>query len=395
MRVLLIVGLLPSPGGLSTATFRIARAMKASGDEVMIVTRDSQDRSPAGFGRLKTSLVDGLTVHYFPNCWFGGEAYGLCCLELRKLAEAFEPDVVHAYFAFPCAYLGSVVAKHLGVPLVVSCRGNDITQHILIRPSCVRLALKTADYVTAVSDSLLQWAKMLDPYGASSPVYNSIESAFAPKGLPIRAELRRSFGLSPAATVLGSNAVFVWKKGPEYLGSLLRHLGTSDLPNLEFVLIGQYQEELRARLTRAFEDPSSDGKSRRLIAVPMPSRQDLPRLLATLDLFVLTSRREGMPNVLLEAMSVGVAVAATAVNGCVDLLTDPEAGLLLDPFDATKGAQQLLELLADPERIKRYADLGKELMEKKYSVEQELRNIRNIYQSVRKKEHSDTSLCLS
>ena len=43
MRVLLIVGLLPSPGGLSTATFRIARAMKAIGDEVMIVTRDSQD----------------------------------------------------------------------------------------------------------------------------------------------------------------------------------------------------------------------------------------------------------------------------------------------------------------------------------------------------------------
>ena len=385
MKILLIVGLLPSPGGLSTATFRIARAMRAAGDEVLIVTRDSHDHSPAGFGRLKTCLVDGLTVHYFPNLWFGDEAYGLCCLELRKLAEGFEPDVVHAYFAFPCAYLGSVVARHLGIPLVVSCRGNDITQHILIRPSCLRLALKTADHVTAVSDSLLQWAKMLDPYGASSPVYNSIEPAFAPKGLASRAELRRSFGLSPNANVLGSNAVFVWKKGPEYLESLLRHLGTSDLPNLEFVLIGQYQDELRARLACAFENPSSHGKSRRLIPVPLPSRSHLGRLLASLDLFVLTSRREGMPNVLLEAMSVGTAVAATAVNGCVDLLTDPEAGLLLDPFDPNKGAQQLLELLADPERLKRYADLGKELVEKKYSVEQELRNIKNVYQSVRQR----------
>jgi glycosyltransferase involved in cell wall biosynthesis len=385
MRVFLIVGLLPSPGGLSTATFRIARAMKASGDEVLIVTRDSQDRAPAGFGRLKTSLVDGLTVHYFPDLWFKAEAYGLCCLELRKLAEKFEPDVVHAYFAFPCAYLGAVVAKHLSVPLVVSCRGNDITQHILIRPSCVRLALKTADYVTAVSDSLLEWAKILAPYGASSPVYNSIEPVFAPMGLPSRAELRRSFGLSPAATVLGSNAVFVWKKGPEYLESLLRHLGTSDLPNLEFVLIGQYPDELRARLTRAFENPSSDGKSRRLIAVSRPARHDLPCLLASLDLFVLTSRREGMPNVLLEAMSVGTAVAATAVNGCVDLLTDPEAGLLLDPFEPDKGARQILQLLADPERLRRYADVGKKLMETKYSVEQELRNIKNIYKSVLEK----------
>src|SRR5215470_13730926 len=106
----------------------------------------------------------------------------------------------------------------------------------------------------------------------------------------------RSNRLSPQRVCQAApscGVVLVWKKGPEYLESLLRHLGTSDLPNLEFILIGQYQEELRARLTRAFEDPSSDGKPRRLIAVPMPSRQDLPRLLATLDLFVLTSRREG------------------------------------------------------------------------------------------------------
>lgn len=382
MKILLIVGLLPSPGGLSTSIFRIARAMKTGGDEVLIVTRDSHDHSPAGFGRLKTSLVHGLTVHYFPDLWFRGEAYGLCCLELRKLAEAFEPDVVHAYFAHPCAYLGSVVAKHLGVPLVVSCRGNDITQHILIRPSCLRLALKTADYVTAVSDSLLQWGKMLGPYGASSPVYNSIEPDFMPKRLGSRAELRRSFGLSPDATVLGSNAVFVWKKGPEYLESLLVHLGMSDLPNLEFVLIGQYQDELRARLARGFENQSSGGKSRRLIAVPLPSRHDLAHLLAALDLFVLTSRREGMPNVLLEAMRCGTAVAATAVNGCVDLLNDPEAGLLLDPFDPDKGAQQLLQLLADPERLRHYADFGKELVSNKYSVEQELRQIKKIYRSV-------------
>jgi len=46
-------------------------------------------------------------------------------------------------------------------------------------------------------------------------------------------------------------------------------------------------------------------------------------------------------------------------------------------------------LLAEPERIKRYADLGQELMEKKYSVEQELRNIKNIYESLRQKSIRD------
>src|ERR1043166_997169 len=352
MRILLIVGLLSSPGGLAASTFRIARAMKKAGDEVLIVTRDSHDHSPPGFGRVKTSLVEGLTVHYFPDLWFRGEAYGLCCLELRKLAEQFEPDVVHAYFVFPCAYLGAVVARHLGVPLVVSCRGSDVCHHILIRPAFLRLGLRTADHVTAVSDSLLHWGKMLSSYRASSPVYNSIAADFAPKGVGKVADLRRRFGLSADATFLGSNVVFVWQKGAEHLEILLERLAVSDLPNLEFALIGQYPEELKVRLADKFENQSREGKSRRLIAVPQPSRNDLSSLLASLDLFVLTSRREGMPNVLLEAMSCGTAVAATAVNGCVDLLSDPEAGLLLDPFDPEKGAQAILHLLADPERLR-------------------------------------------
>jgi len=222
---------------------------------------------------------------------------------------------------------------------------------------------------------------MVSSFKASSPVYNSIDADFAPNGAASVAELRRRFGFSPDATVLGSNAVFVWQKGAEYLEFLLDRLAMSDLPNLEFALIGQYSEELKARLTQKFEKPSGEKKSRRLIAVPQPSRHDLSSLLASLDLFVLTSRREGMPNVLLEAMSCGTAVAATAVNGCVDLLSDPEAGLLMDPFDPGKGAQAILQLLADPERLKHYAAFGRELVQKKYSVEEELRQIRKIYRS--------------
>jgi glycosyltransferase involved in cell wall biosynthesis len=258
----------------------------------------------------------------------------------------------------------------------------------------LRLALRTADYVTAVSGSLLEWGETITSYKASSPVYNSIEPGFVPKGWPTIPELRDRLGLCPDATVLGSNAVFVWKKGPEYLESLLRCLGKSDLSNLEFVLIGKYREELRSTLGRSMESQSSEGKLRRVVAVPLPSRRDLPYLLAALDLFVLTSRREGMPNVLLEAMACGTPVAATAVNGCVDLLKDPEAGLLLDPFDPDNGAQQILRLLADPDRLRHYAELGKELVEKKYSVEQELSQLKKIYRYVQQNKQNNAG-CFS
>jgi len=76
--------------------------------------------------------------------------------------------------------------------------------------------------------------------------------------------------------------------------------------------------------------------------------EDVHALLHDLDVFVLTSRFEGLPRAVLQAMAAGVPVIATAVDGVPEVISDGETGRLVAPGDHRAVAEAVLELLADP-----------------------------------------------
>jgi glycosyltransferase involved in cell wall biosynthesis len=78
-------------------------------------------------------------------------------------------------------------------------------------------------------------------------------------------------------------------------------------------------------------------------------RSDVPELLAEVDIVVLVSLREGLPQSLTEAMIAGKAVVATPVGGIPEVVRDRETGLLVPPADAQRLAGALRELLANDE----------------------------------------------
>jgi glycosyltransferase involved in cell wall biosynthesis len=77
------------------------------------------------------------------------------------------------------------------------------------------------------------------------------------------------------------------------------------------------------------------------------SRDDVYRLLPALDVFALSSRFEGLPIALLEAMATGVAPVATRVGGIPEVITDGQDGLLVDPGDTSALAAALARVLGD------------------------------------------------
>jgi glycosyltransferase involved in cell wall biosynthesis len=79
------------------------------------------------------------------------------------------------------------------------------------------------------------------------------------------------------------------------------------------------------------------------------SRDDVYRLLPALDVFALSSRFEGLPIALLEAMATGVAPVATTVGGIPEVITDGQNGLLVDPGDPSALAAALGRVLGDDE----------------------------------------------
>jgi glycosyltransferase involved in cell wall biosynthesis len=107
--------------------------------------------------------------------------------------------------------------------------------------------------------------------------------------------------------------------------------------------------------------------------------EDVIRFYEAIDLFVLSSLREGLPNVLLEAMAIGVPILSTRVAGVPRLICHDDNGWLVDCGDEDSLADSLGQLAADPETRLRLAKAGRETVETRFSFEERARKQCELY----------------
>jgi glycosyltransferase involved in cell wall biosynthesis len=98
-------------------------------------------------------------------------------------------------------------------------------------------------------------------------------------------------------------------------------------------------------------------------------RSEVLRRLAGADIFCLPSTYEGMPLAILEAMSLGLPVVATAVSGNPEAVEDGVTGLLVPPESASALADALVALLTDADRRHRMGDAGRRRVEERFAIE--------------------------
>src|SRR4029078_5477571 len=116
---------------------------------------------------------------------------------------------------------------------------------------------------------------------------------------------------------------------------------TNGLPTARFLIIGDgpCRDAIRQRAQQS-------GISDQVLM--LGSRDDIPRLLATMDVFALTSHIEANPISILEAMSVGRPVVATNVGSIHEAVSEGQTGYLVPPGDADQLAERVLHLLREP-----------------------------------------------
>ncbi len=114
----------------------------------------------------------------------------------------------------------------------------------------------------------------------------------------------------------------------------------------------------------------------------MGFRSDIPRILASLDLFVLSSRLEGLGSSLLDAMACRLPVVATRTGGIPELVKDGETGLLVPPRNPKAMAQAIETLYHDKRLAARLAKAGHEFVHKKFSAEATAERTLAVYKEI-------------
>ena len=111
-------------------------------------------------------------------------------------------------------------------------------------------------------------------------------------------------------------------------------------------------------------------------------RPGLAEAYADADVFALSSRWEGLPYVLLEAMAYGLPVVSTAVDGVPEAVTDGGTGVLVPPGDTDAFGRALESLLADPQRRNRLGEAGRLRVSGAFTLEKMVDELVAVYRDV-------------
>jgi glycosyltransferase involved in cell wall biosynthesis len=112
------------------------------------------------------------------------------------------------------------------------------------------------------------------------------------------------------------------------------------------------------------------------------NRGDVPELLQAMDLFVLSSRQEGLGITLLEAMAVGLPVVATNTGGIPEIVISGETGLLVPPEDASRFAEAVKWMLSHRDDGKEMGLRGQKRALQQFGVERMVEQYEAVYDEV-------------
>ncbi len=193
--------------------------------------------------------------------------------------------------------------------------------------------------------------------------------------------VRGDFAIPADAVLVGVVARIDECKGLEYFIEAAA-LVSRALPQVRFVIVGETARFPKNQAYRAALEEQSRrlGFGDRLVFTG--NRTDIPGVLAELDLFVLPSLSEGLPNVVLEAMAARVPVVATTVGGIPEVIVNEVSGLLVAPRDARLLAAAMERLLRNPDLAHSLASRGRATVETRFSLEFMVRSTEEHYFSL-------------
>ncbi len=261
-------------------------------------------------------------------------------LRLVSVVREFRPDVIHGYL-FGANLFAALVGRLCGVRVVAVAKRNVDAFETSRQIAVQRFAHRLATHVTAVSTEVARSSEALGvPRERVTVIENGVDVA-------------RFDGASSEGTGLGLPAR---PSGVPLLGAVGCLAPRKDYGTLLRALAHVRAAGIDFRVAIVGDGPDRDMLEGLCVELGLNEwvaflgeRSDVDQLLPAFTLFTLSSREEGIPNALLEAMAAARPCVVTRVGGNAEVLADGRTGWLVPPQDPVALATALIEVLTHPE----------------------------------------------
>ncbi|WP_459711506.1 glycosyltransferase family 4 protein [Paraburkholderia sp. 2C] len=329
-------------GGQEVRTLKEMAALRERGHTVELVC-------PADAEIGRRAAAAGVPVHHAPMRT-GGDIASM--LTIRSLLSRRAFDVLNAHSGHDCLVAG-LAARAAGTPFIVR------TRHLALPVSSLATYRWIPHHVIAVSACVNRYLVSVGvAHERITTIYDGVPAPAADEPATLRAEL----GLGADAIVGCMVAMMRDKKGHDDLIDAAQPL-LAGRPDLHFVMAGDGPEFARIK-----DRVESLGLAGRIHLLGL--RGDVPNVLRSSDFFVLPTHQEALGQSFIEAMSRGLPVVGTRVDGVPELIDDNVNGLLVPPHDCLALRTAIVRLLDDPALRARLGGEARHIRERGFAVEQ-------------------------
>lgn len=336
-------------GGAETQLLRLGRGLASTGIRLTVLYY-------GGGGELADEMADaGIEVIHLDRDRTGRARF---VFELRRFLRDRRFDVVHCWRGTANQY-GGLAAVLARCPAILTGHRNFNVDPMPIR--LVDWLLRPFTRMRIVNSYAIRdkhAATAWFPRDFLRVVYNGLDpDEFVADGTP--QDVRQSLGLGAAHPLL----IHVGRLGPpkrQHVFVEMAHRLTRTGVDANYVLVGTGPDEeaLRQQIAELSLEDRVELLGR---------RRDVPRLLSAATLCVCTSKREGLPNVVLESMMAGTPVITTDNGGGPELVANPEQVVPRDDIGAL--VDRVAHALAHPEVLESWSSAGRERARGVFSLE--------------------------
>ena len=309
-------------GGEQQASY-LARGLVERGHEVFLAGRGSAPFLTRDHGVPMRGVFPAPFLFEF-DPWTGSQLAGI--------VDRYKIDIVHAHTSHTHGIACLIKGLSGTARIVVSRRVDFMPKGSLFNRSKYR----RPDRIIAISQRIKD---VLMEYGLTDDHVTVVHSGINPARVDVAPLSRESLGVEPDAYLIGNVAALVGHKDQRTLIAAMPAI-LQGCPKARLLIAGD--GDLRAALEGQARSLNL-GNAVRFLGY----RDDVPAILKALDVFVMSSKEEGLGTSVLDAMAAGIPVVATAGGGIPEMVIHEETGILVPVGDSAGLAAGVLRVVED------------------------------------------------